>query len=323
MKTPSLSIIIVHWNTPGVLTECLASLVENEKKLEYEVIVVDNGSVRDISPVEEAFPDGSNGSIRFMRLEKNIGFGRGCNYGVKSSKAETLLFLGPDTRLIERDTLIGTYQKFLSVPDVGAFSCSLLNNDGSPQKHYFNFPEVSKIIGEWWHETTNHIPFVFKKRRNQSPKLLEEVDMVIAHCLMISKKVFLDAGGFPENAFMFGDDIEINKRIQKKGYHNYLYRGEVLIHHSGQAGVVERYGKRRVHIIQDSIFRFNVRHHGIIYAVFATALIMLRATSNILLLGPLYMKKGLKEFLWDNWIIIWHYLAYQWCPRAIRKIAGT
>lgn len=320
MRKPQLSIIIVHWNTPELLTECLYSLDANERNLDYEVVVVDNASTRDINEVGMRF---NVGHFNFLKLEKNIGFGRACNYGVSHSKADTLLFLGPDTRLIRQDTLLGTYNKFLSVPNVGTFSCGLLNEDRTQQKHYFNFPEVNKTIWEWWWETTNHIPAVFRRRRQRRQKLLEEVDMVIAHCLMVSKEVFLQAGGFPEDAFMFGDDIEINKRVQKIGYHNYLYRGEQLIHHSGQAGVISRYGNKRVYIIQDSVFKFNCRHHNMSYAAFVAVLLVVRALWNITVLSPLYIRKGFKEYFFDNWRIIWHYLAYQWRPGSIRKIAGV
>lgn len=315
---PELSIIIVHWNTPQLLAECLKSLVENERKLAYEVIVVDNNSNSNIIGIERDF---SLDNFRFVRLKENIGFGRACNYGVKMAVADTVLFLGPDTKLIKQDTLLRTYQKFTAIPDVGAFSCSLLNSDGLPQKHSFNFPEAGKIIREWWWELLNHIPSVYRRRQQQSPKILEEVDMVIAHCLMVSKKTFYDAGGFPEDAFMFGDDIEINKRIAKLGYHNYLYRGEHLIHYSGQAGVIIRYGGNRVHIIQDSIFKFNRRYHGIFYAVFISMLLIIRAFLNIVILSPLYVKGDFKEYFLNNWIIIWHYLAYQWRPGTIKKMA--
>lgn len=319
MNKPQLSIIIVHWNTPELLEECLKSIVEFERELNYEVIVVDNDSTYPIIAIKAKFPEDN---FRFIRLKENIGFGRACNHGAGLSNADTLFFLGPDTRLIEEGTLLRMYSKFKAIPQVGTFSCSLVNSDGSPQKHYFNFPEASKIIREWWFELLNHIPLVYQRRQHQPSKMLEEVDMVIAHCLMVSKKVFYEAGGFPEDAFMFGDDIEINKRVHKSGYHNYVYRGEQLIHHSGQAGVITRYGNRRVHMIQDSVFRLNVRHHGFIYAILATTFLVIRAFLNIILLSPLYLRrgKGFKEYFWDNWIIIWHYLAYQWRPGAIRQI---
>jgi hypothetical protein len=320
MNRPQLSIIIVHWNTPELLEECLKSIVEFEKELNYEIIVIDNNSTYPVTAIELKFPEDN---FRFVGLKENIGFGKACNYSVGLSKADTLLFLGPDARLIKEGTLLRMYSKFKAIPEVGTFSCSLVNSDGSPQKHYFNFPEVRKIIREWWFEVLNHIPLVYQRRQRQPLKKLEEVDMVIAHCLMVSKKIFYEAGAFPEDTFMFGDDIEINKRVQKSGYHNYLYRGEQMVHHSGQAGVIVRYGARRVHIIQDSIFRFNRTHYGFIYAIFTTTLLMIRALLNILILSPLYVKGGFREYFWNNWIIIWHYLAYQWRPGAIRQIAGA
>ena len=301
-----------------MLTECLTSLVEYENILSYEVIIVDNNSVSDITRIERDF---SLDNIRFVRLKANIGFGRATNYGVSLSSSDTLLFLGADTRFFRKDTILRTLEKFKSVPDAGAFSCSLINNDGSPQKHYFGFPRPDKFINDWWYETTNHIPFVFRRRKKQPVKILEPVDMVIAHWMIVSRKAFDKVEGFPKDEFMFGDDIEFNKRLKDAGYQNYVYRGESAYHIGGQS-TKKRYQGHLEHIVQNSIFRFSLRHYGVFWTVISVSVQILASLWYILLLSPFYYKTGIRNHIVENWRIIWHYLAYQWRPWYIKKIKG-
>ncbi|MCL4515723.1 MAG: glycosyltransferase [Firmicutes bacterium] len=56
MAQPTVSVIIVNWNTRDLLLQCLKSLYKNSNNI--EVIVVDNASDDDSAEaVSQAFPD--------------------------------------------------------------------------------------------------------------------------------------------------------------------------------------------------------------------------------------------------------------------------
>ncbi|MDP2807995.1 MAG: glycosyltransferase family 2 protein [bacterium] len=315
---PELSIIIVHWNTPELLAACINSIREREKQLKYEIIVVDNNSDNDIAKLPGLPKDDS---LRIIRMETNIGFGRACNRGAELARADTLLFLGPDTKCIQDDAILQTLNKYTTLPQAGALSCQLVNGDGSLQRHYFNLPRADRLIAEWYREFTNHIPFVHRARKNRQPPEVETVDMVIAHWMMVSKAAFSKAGGFPDNAFMFGDDIELNKQLLDAGYSNYLYRGCQAMHYGGSSAK-KRYGGYLTHVVQDSITRFCFRHYGPVGGTVSVLLIFLRAVTSILFISPLYIGRGFKDYFNGHWRVIWHYLAYQWRPGKIKKISG-
>jgi GT2 family glycosyltransferase len=312
---PALSIIIVHWNTPELLNNCLNSIFEHEIKLDLEVIIVDNHSKRGITNLKNNF------SGKVIELEKNIGFGPACNLCVEQSKGDYLLFLGPDVLITRNDTIYNTLEKLKNIPDAGAFSCQLLNHDGTPQRHSFNFPRADKIIGEWWYDVTNRIPYIYRQRVIQSKPELQKVDMVIAHWLMVSKAAFVKAGGFPKEAFMFGDDIELNKTLMDAGYKNYVYNGEQAVH-IGRQSTVPVYQEKLHYIVQDSVCRFAFRHYGVLGGCLTIFVFILGAVYN-LLMTPIYAKKKPKKYILENWRIIWHYLAYQWRPGYIAKMADT
>ena len=62
-----LSIIIVNWNGSGIVTNCLKSIYDNLKDMDFEVLVVDNGS-SDGSPelIQDQYKD-----VNLLKLEYN------------------------------------------------------------------------------------------------------------------------------------------------------------------------------------------------------------------------------------------------------------
>jgi hypothetical protein len=93
---PLVSVVVVSWNTKGLLRDCLASTLVAAAELgrRVEVIVVDNAS-RDGSAdmVASEFP-----SVRIIRNSGNAGFGAATNQGLRESRGRYLLLLNPDTR---------------------------------------------------------------------------------------------------------------------------------------------------------------------------------------------------------------------------------
>ncbi len=76
---PKVSIIILNWNGLGDTIECLESL-KKITYLNYEVVVVDNGSEgNDAEILEEKY----RGYIKLIRNDKNYGFTGGNNIAIK------------------------------------------------------------------------------------------------------------------------------------------------------------------------------------------------------------------------------------------------
>ncbi len=71
--SPTISIMIVNWNTAKLLKRCLDSIYATVPPVSFEVIVVDNASA-DISVdmVQADFPE-----VMVVRNEKNLGFAAG------------------------------------------------------------------------------------------------------------------------------------------------------------------------------------------------------------------------------------------------------
>lgn len=93
MTTPSISVLIVNWNSRADLDACLGSLAGQTDR-DFDTIVVDNGS-----------SDGSGEMVRarhpFVRLLEtgaNLGFAEACNVGIAASRAEWVATLNNDAQ---------------------------------------------------------------------------------------------------------------------------------------------------------------------------------------------------------------------------------
>ena len=94
MELKSLSIIIVNYNNYELTNECINSVLNTVKNLEYEIIVVDNNSPNDsYDKIYEKFGEVEN--VTVIKSKENAGFGAGNNLGAEKAIGEYLLFLNP------------------------------------------------------------------------------------------------------------------------------------------------------------------------------------------------------------------------------------
>ena len=89
-----VSIIIPNYNGKKYLGACIDSLHQlNFPRENYEIIVVDNASSDNSCEfILSRYP-----AVKLIKAEKNLGFARGCNLGIKNSLGEYIVLLNNDT----------------------------------------------------------------------------------------------------------------------------------------------------------------------------------------------------------------------------------
>ena len=95
MIQPFFSIVIPAYNAEKFMTECLDSIFKQTFK-DYEVLIVDNGSIDNTSKISESILNGKNINYRVLRTEKNLGIGGGRNMGIKAAQGKYVAFLDAD-----------------------------------------------------------------------------------------------------------------------------------------------------------------------------------------------------------------------------------
>lgn len=229
-----LSVIIVNYNVRYFLEHCLTSVVAASSNCSVEIIVVDNNSSDDsVSLITKKFPQ----VILIANLE-NVGFARANNLGVKKATGEYILYLNPDT-IVPEDCFEQCLQYLAANPEVGALGCRLIDGKGQflpESKRGFPsaavaFYKISGLSGL----------FPKSKRFNQyhigylPEHSLNDVD-VLAGCFMFcQRKVIDEVGGFDEDYFMYGEDIDLSYKIKKAGYRNIYFPKVTVIHYKGES----------------------------------------------------------------------------------------
>jgi GT2 family glycosyltransferase len=221
-----VSIIIVNYNVANEVRFCLKSIYKYFDKIDYEVIVVDNNSSdRTIETVGKEFPN-----VRFELLTENLGYSKANNYASQISKYDFLLFLNPDTVVIE-DFLSPIIEFVNSNKNVGACGPMLLYKDMSFQNstgrklgYIYEAAEALMLIN-YYRKILNLLNRHKFKIQNSF-----QVYWMSGACLFIKKDVFIKAKGFNAEYFLNYEDIDLCNKINLMGYKNYYFPYLKCIH---------------------------------------------------------------------------------------------
>jgi len=92
MIGPQVSVILPIYNRDHLIKRAIGSVL-NERLIDLELIVVDDGSTEDIEKIVKSFDDGR---IKYIRHEANRGAGAARNTGIKASCGEYIAFQDSD-----------------------------------------------------------------------------------------------------------------------------------------------------------------------------------------------------------------------------------
>lgn len=223
-----LSIIIVSYNTAELTINCIKSIYNQTKEIDYEIIVVDNNSKDDsVCRIQKEFPN-----VKLIVNKDNRGFAYALNIGIKKSSGEIILSINSDTLII--DNAIEKSYKFLKGNlQYGILGVKLLNEDNSIQPSCRNLPDIwncfteafflinifpkSKIFGRYYMSYFNYDKTI-------------EVDWIKGTYMMIRKEVFEKVGLFDDEFFLYSEETDFMLRAKRKGIKTVFYN-EVSIYH--------------------------------------------------------------------------------------------
>lgn len=248
-----VSVIIVNYNTAGLVAECVESIIRHTTGISYEVIVVDNNSQKDFEAiVSQNIPESERSKFHFLSLPENIGFGRANNEGLKIAKGRNILFLNPDTLLI--NNAIKILSEFLdSHPESGACGANVYDREERPNYSFWRF---FPGIEEDFSILLKYIPSKLKYGKNlvfnYTGKPLE-VAFIIGADLMVKKSVLEEVGPFRKEYFMFSEESDLCFRIKKSGRKIYSVPEAKIIHLEGQSFGNSKYPPdKRIRYMEES-----------------------------------------------------------------------
>lgn len=226
-----VSIIIVNYRTSGLMLDAIDSVLEKTEGVSFEVIVIDNNSDDGSrKAVEEHFGD----RIVYRALPENVGFGRANNAGMEIASGRNILFLNPDTILMNNAVRI--MSDFLDAnPRVGAVGGNLYSTDGAPNASFGRtlpglFDETDRVFLRLF----SRIAFGKNILFNYTEKPIE-VGYICGADLMIPRRIIAQVGGYDPDFFMYYEETELQWRIKGSGYRVVSLPSARIIHLEGKS----------------------------------------------------------------------------------------
>lgn len=209
MKT---SIIIPNYNELKLLAECIYS-IKNYTSLDYEIIVVDNGSD------DESLTFCRNENIPFISIPKNRGFPIACNLGMQMATGDNVLLLNNDVLASPHwlDTMLECLYESEQIGMVGPLS-NYVNGKQILPFPYTNVEDTAKKL----------------KRRFKGERM--EVNRLVGLCLLIKREV-IDQIGLLDEQFSPGhfEDDDYCYRVRQAGYKLMIAQDSFVFHYGSSS----------------------------------------------------------------------------------------
>lgn len=171
---------------------------------------------------DESLISNCNIPLHVIRNLKPLGFGANHNQAFKSFESDYFLILNPDIRLYEEISLItlNSVEK-----GWGCFGPLVYSSGNHFEDSARKFPSTLKILKR----------VLFNRRESDYPHAEEssslvEVDWVGGMFLLFKSQIYSKIEGFDERFFMYLEDADICRRINKLGYKVYLNPNLRVIH---------------------------------------------------------------------------------------------
>lgn len=279
-----ISVIIPSYNTKEMTLQCISSLrrVLDVSGIPFEIIVIDNSS-RDGSA--QALEHLKDKHIVPILNEENVGYGKANNQGIKMAKYDYVLFLNSDV-LMDRTIDYKDLVSFMdSHPDTGVLTVEvkLKTNGIDPASHrgfptlwrsfcYFaglekiscNIPLLNRVFGGY------HLTHLDRSKTH-------EIDSPTGAFYLTRLSILKDIGGFDEDFFMYGEDLDLSYRIKEKGF-KIIYHPIYSVTHYKSVSGLKRRGDVKVQsktkqYFYDSMAIFYRKHYAGLYPALINRLV--------------------------------------------------
>lgn len=260
LQRKRIGVVLVHWNSGSLTSDCIASL-RSGTIVPDEIVVVDNASAD--GAILEALV-AAKPSVHLIRNSENRGFASANNSGIRALLGMSVDYIW----ILNNDTVVDTKcceNLLLAIrakPDAAAISALI---------YYINPKERLWYAGGYRHDIHLGIKHHFSFAGSVSQLVCTQ--FVSGCCMFTSAESWLKLGGFDENYIAYSEDNDWCWRARIAGRELYLQPEAILWHHgsasvqiNGAAIVVERTSPQALFLmIRNNLW--TIRRHGEVFAI--------------------------------------------------------
>lgn len=269
-STVDMSIVLVCWNNKAYLEPCLRSLHRASLKSTFDVVVVDNGSTDGSQQMlVEKYP-----GVKLIQNECNVGLSRASNQGIRATNGRYVLLLNNDT-IVNGPALDMLVELLDTYPEAGAAGGKLVNPDGSFQSGYAPFSTlkeeflIATHIGErLWPGYPSY---------GDSNKI-EATGWLSSACLLLRRSALNQVGLLDESYFIYGDEADLQYRLQRAGWKVFYLPVSKIIHFGGRS--MDRWKRRKM--VYRGKMLFYKKNYGFFYTLLLRILLFVASFLKLL-----------------------------------------
>ena len=223
-----LSVIILNYNVRYFLEQAVRSVQQAITSMDAEIIVIDNASSDEsCAMMKEWFPE-----IRLIENSENVGFSKANNQAVAEASGEYVCILNPDTA-VPHNIYSNCFHYISANNNLGILGVRLMDGTG-------NFlPESKRNIPTPKSALTKLLGGGKKKNgyyaNNLSDTETGKVSILPGAFMLLKRSVFNEVGGFDEDYFMYGEDIDFSYKVLQAGYENHYLGTDGILHYKGES----------------------------------------------------------------------------------------
>ncbi len=234
-----LSAIVINHNTSEMTGRAIERFLAAAGPAEKEIILIDNGSAEKLAGGFLALPE-----LTLISNEKNLGFARAANQGIRKARGRYILLLNSDC-LLAPGSLAPAISYLDAHGEAAILGLKMVYPDGRVQPSFGNFPDLFREIIRFsnlyrlFPGGTLIKKNLFSGRYFKKPS---EVDWVSGGAMMIRREALERLGLLDEEYFFGVEDLDLCFRAKEKGPKViYFPEAEAVHHHGFSSG-----GKRSV-----------------------------------------------------------------------------
>ncbi len=213
---PRVTVIIITRNQARALRRCLEALHQCTILDEIEIIVVDNASTDGSNVIQDDFE-----KITYLKLPKNFGWTKAANIALRSSLAESILFLDPRVELAP-DAIAVMAAEVSEESDAAAASAVMTTPEGGPARVMRKLPKPDDLR-----------PALFAPSALPSEPTPADFPGVFA---LLIRKPFLKGMNFLDERYgELWADAEIAAQVKRAGRKILLLPAAKAVFHEGDA----------------------------------------------------------------------------------------